>query len=332
MNFLHSFLPQPILISFGFVSVYWYGFLMALAIFSGLLVSLKVAKWHGVNKEIIYDLFFYIAIAGFIGARVFYVLYNFNYFWQNPLDIFKIWQGGLAIHGALIFGFLALWWFVKRLSLRGMEQSGMTKQSRENSDATPLTGLLRRSERLGTPRNDNWFWLLAAIIAPGLALGQAIGRFGNYFNQELFGLPTTLPWGIPIAFANRPAGFEMFEYFHPTFLYESIGDFAIFILLLLMHWFLTHNISNGKRVTSNGLEPFQDHSFITHYSLLITLYLLLYSSLRFIIEFLRIDPTAGSFLGMRATMFLALFGVIVSFFLIFYYSILPLNRHRKKKF
>ncbi|MFA6551062.1 MAG: prolipoprotein diacylglyceryl transferase [Patescibacteria group bacterium] len=296
MNFLHFYLPQPILFHLGVINVYWYGFLMALAILAGLLVSVRVAKWHGVDKEIIYDLFFYVVIAGFIGARIFYILYNPEYFWQHPLDIFKIWQGGIAIHGALIFGILAIIWFVRRMP--------------------PIETL---HCNVSTMKNN--FWLLSAIIAPGLALGQAIGRWGNYFNQELFGRPTDLPWGIPIDLINRPAGFEQFTYFHPTFLYESVGDLTIFILLLLTHWFFAHNTRNGERVTSNGQKPLNNHSLITHYSLLITLYLLLYSLLRFMIEFLRIDPTAGSIFGVRATMGLSLLigvGVLLYWRAIFY--------------
>src|SRR4029077_873889 len=74
------------------------------------------------------------------------------------------------------------------------------------------------------------FWLLADVIAPGLALGQAIGRWGNYFNQELFGKPTSLPWGLPIDVANRPVGYTQVKYFHPTFLYESLGLIVIAVV------------------------------------------------------------------------------------------------------
>ncbi|OGF28924.1 prolipoprotein diacylglyceryl transferase [Candidatus Falkowbacteria bacterium RIFOXYA2_FULL_47_9] len=279
MNFLHCYNPISILFSIGPINIHWYGFLMALAILAGLLVSLQVAKWHKVDKEIIYDLFFYVVIAGFIGARVFYVLYNFNYFWQNPIDIFKIWQGGIAIHGALIFGALTLWWFCRHL--------------------TPFPLLTK--ERVS--KAGEVFWLLAAIIAPGLALGQAIGRWGNYFNQELFGLPTSLPWGIPIDITNRPAGFKNFEFFHPTFLYESMGDLAIFAILLLLHRY----VMKRKKYLILNIK----------YSQLITLdYILLYSTLRLALEFLRIDPTAGSIGGVRTTMILTALGIAAGFILL----------------
>ena len=276
---------------------------MALAVLAGLLVSVRVARWHGVNKETMYDLFFYVVIFGFIGARIFYVLYNTAYFWQHPLEIFKIWQGGIAIHGGILFGALAVWWFCRHL--------------------TPVPLLTK--ERV--PKAGEVFWILAAIIAPGLALGQAIGRWGNYFNQELFGLPTSLPWGIPIEFINRPAGFASFSYFHPAFLYESVGDIAIFILLLLMHWFFTRKARDEERGT--GDEPkLTSNGYVlrvTCYVSIVMCYALLYSILRFGLEFLRIDPTAGNIFGVRATQGLSAMILIISIFYLiyFYYKKIP---------
>lgn len=252
MNFLHNFLPNATLLEVGPITIYWYGFFIALAILAGLLVSLQIAKWYKIEKNVIFDLFFYLIIGGLIGTRVFYILYNPIYFWQHPLDIFKIWQGGLAIHGGLLFGLLILIWFCKKRKVD--------------------------------------FWKLTSVIVPGIVLGQAIGRWGNYFNQELFGLPTDLAWGIPIAMANRPVGYEMFEYFHPTFLYESIGSLVIFGILLLGHWFVL------KR--SKILD--------IRYWIFITVgYILLYSILRFFMEFLRIDEMLVIF-GMRVTLLVSL--------------------------
>jgi len=236
MNFLHTFNPQPILFTFGPISIHWYGFFITLGIVAGFLATLKLAKWHKVDKGKIFDLFLYVIIFSIIGARIFYVLYNPLYFWQNPIDIFKIWQGGLAIHGGLTFGFLILW---------------------------------RQTKRMGVK-----FWKLASAIVPGIALGQAIGRWGNYFNQEVFGQPTYLPWGIPIDLWNRPVGYEIFEFFHPAFLYESIGSLAIFGLLMLGHWWI---IKRGFQSSVYSLR------------LIVVSYLLLYSTLRFFLEFIRID-------------------------------------------
>jgi len=297
MNFLHYYGPTSILFSIGSIDIHWYGLLMAIAILAGLLVSIKIARWHEIKSETIYDLFFYVIIGGFIGARIFYILYNPGYFWQYPLDMFKIWQGGIAIHGALVFGILVIFWFARRLP------PVETKQPR-----------IETRQCLVSTTTDKFF-LLSAIIAPGLALGQAIGRWGNYFNQEVFGWPTSLSWGIPINPINRPTGFEQFSYFHPTFLYESIGDLIIFIVLLLLHkWIIKHKkypISLPCRQAGN-----------IQYPILVTAsYLLLYSTLRFFMEFLRIDPTAGSIGGVRVTMILAFLGVIFSLGLWLYYNI-----------
>ncbi len=284
MNFLHIFSPDSILLEIGSITIYWYGFFMVLALLAGLLMSLKIAQWHEIKKEVIYDLFFYLIIGGFIGARIFYILYNPVYFWHNPLDIFKIWQGGIAIHGALVFGFLVLIWFAYNPSPK-------------------FPPLIRRGERV--KRGGEVFWKFAAIIAPSLALGQAIGRWGNYFNQELFGLPTDLPWGIPIALVNRPTGFEMFTYFHPTFLYESLGNLIIFGILIAMHIAIKKKEQGNALISEQGIALALEQGNAL-FLRTVLIYLFLYSSLRFFIEFLRIDPTAGNIGGMRVTQGLSL--------------------------
>ncbi|MFH1822677.1 MAG: prolipoprotein diacylglyceryl transferase family protein, partial [Patescibacteria group bacterium] len=132
------------------------------------------------------------------------------------------------------------------------------------------------------------FWLISAILAPSLALAQAIGRWGNYFNQELFGLPTNLPWGIPINIINRPIEYISSEFFHPTFLYESLGNLLIFGLLIMFHAWI---IKNHKFKNSYYFLP-------ACAGRLFTSYLILYSILRFLIEFIRIDNTP-EFIGLR---------------------------------
>jgi len=251
MNFLHTYHPQSVLFFLGSVAIHWYGLFMMFALSAGLLVSLRVAKKRGIERDVIYDMFFWLTIGGLVGARIFYVLYNFEYFWRQPLAIFKIWQGGIAIHGALLVGLAVLWYMVRK-------------------------------------QDTLMFWLLASVVAPGVALGQAIGRWGNYFNQELFGLPTTLPWGIPIDLVNRPSGFTDFIFFHPVFLYESLGDLIIFMILIWMH----------ARAKSARF--------------VVLTYVFLYSTLRLAMEFLRIDPTAGNFFGLRATQALSLFFILGS--------------------
>jgi len=195
INFLHTFSPSPTLISFGPTHLYWYGFFIVLGVLSALTVAIYLARFHGIKTDTIIDLAVWLVIGGILGARIYAVFLEWPYFSAHPLDILKIWQGGLAIHGAVIGGLIALWLF--------------TKKYKHN------------------------FWQLAAIFATGLPLAQAIGRWGNYFNQELFGRPTTLTWGIPIDVASRPVEYISSTYFHPTFLYELIIDALAAIALLV---------------------------------------------------------------------------------------------------
>jgi len=276
-NFLHTFNPDPILISIGFINIYWYGLFMVLAILAGLAVSLQLAKYYAQNevhpkstcstaplgyeikKDLILDLAFVLIISGLIGARVYDVFLELPYYLQNPIDVFKIWQGGLAIHGAIIGGLIGAWIFFRKYNLKN-------------------------------------YWQIISIITPGLALGQAIGRWGNYFNQELFGVPTNAPWGIPINILNRPEAYINFEYFHPTFLYESIGSFIIFLILIRLHFYIIKNK--------------QHSSFFILHSSLIVVYLLLYSVLRFSLEFIRIDY-APELLGLRVPQVMSLLIIII---------------------
>jgi len=237
INFLHAYHPEPILISLGPINIYWYGFFIVLAIITAIFITLQLASSYNIKKERIIDLSFWLIIGGIIGARFYHILLELPYYLKYPLDIIKIWQGGLAIHGSIIAGILILWFFSKK--------------------------------------NKIDFFRLAAIIAPGLALGQAIGRWGNYFNQELFGPPTNLPWGIPINLINRPMEYISYNFFHPAFLYESLGNLIIFIILIFGHFFLIKYKKSYKKAGA----------YIT------LSYLALYSILRFFLEFIRIDAT-----------------------------------------
>ena len=173
----------------------------------------------------------------------------------HPSQIIKIWEGGLAIHGAIIAGAITLFFFIKKNKLP--------------------------------------FWQLLAIVTPGVALGQALGRFGNWFNQELFGLPTNLPWGIPIAITNRPAAFINQEFFQPTFLYESLGCLLIAIFLFIL-------LYNQKDKLSQKLAM-----RVSAY------YLALYSILRFFLEFIKVDLTPILF-GLRWPQIISLIAIIVA--------------------
>jgi len=247
-NFLHAYNPTPILISFGPINVYWYGMFIVTGILVAILVILKLAGYYKIDKGIIIDSAFYLIIGGIIGARLFHVLLEFRYYLEHPLNILMVWQGGLAIHGAIISG-LALVWYL-------------------------------------TKKNNINFWLYSAIFLPGLAIAQAIGRWGNYFNQELFGRSTNLPWGIPIQPANRILDYYNSNFFQPTFLYESLGNLIIFITLLILHYLIIKKIICQK------------NSPVMCYMLCVMTYLIMYSVLRFFLEFVRIDKTPEVF-GLR---------------------------------
>jgi phosphatidylglycerol---prolipoprotein diacylglyceryl transferase len=195
--------PGPEIFSIGPITVRWYGLLIASAVLIGVTLSQYLAKKRGVDPEKVGDMVIWLVLAAIPCARLYYVLFEWQAYASRPADIFAIWKGGIAIHGAVIGGTTAAWLFAKfnRLS----------------------------------------FWQLSDLIAPSLILGQAIGRWGNFFNAEAFGAPTDLPWKLFIPLANRPAGYQEFEYFHPTFLYESLWNLGVFGLLLsLFFWGLRH--------------------------------------------------------------------------------------------
>jgi phosphatidylglycerol:prolipoprotein diacylglycerol transferase len=200
------------------LEIRWYGLLIASAVLIGTVLALKEAKRKGVKEETLIDMLLFAVPAAIIGARAYYVIFMWDYYSKNPSQILNIRGGGLAIHGVIIAGTLVAIIFAK-----------VRKES---------------------------FWKLADIVAPSLILGQAIGRWGNFANQEAHGGPTDLPWGIMID------GVKV----HPTFLYESIWNLLVFGFLL---WY------RRKKATVEGE--------------IYLLYLILYSVGRFFIEGLRTD-------------------------------------------
>src|SRR5919204_6747837 len=188
--------PGAIAFQIGPIVVRWYGILMATAIVVGLWLAHREAKRKGLPADDLISAGQWAILAGLIGARLYEVAFNWDYYGQYPSKIIAVWEGGLAIHGGLILG--------------------------------PLVGA-----RLA------WRWRLPVlrgldVAAPSLAIGQAIGRWGNFFNEEAFGRPTNLPWKLYISPPHRPPGFAQFDYFHPTFLYESLWDLGVFIILVLV--------------------------------------------------------------------------------------------------
>ena len=270
INFLHTFHPQAILLSFGSIHIYWYGLFMVAGIIAALGVSAKLARYYKIDINTLFDLSFWLIINGLLGARIYDVFLNLPYYINYPLNIFKVWQGGLAIHGAIIAGLITVYFFAKKRKIS--------------------------------------VWSLTALVTPGLALGQAIGRWGNYFNQELFGQPTAKPWGIPIDLVNRPVDYVTNTFFHPTFLYESLGCLLIFTILISANYLLI------KRKKLNKY----------YFVLLTALYMILYSILRLRLEFIKVDTTP-IFLGLRWPQVISLAIILISIILLIF------NYHAKKE-
>lgn len=222
--------PGPMI---GPLPIRWYGFLIASAVLIGVSLASYLAKRRGVNPDLISDLAIWLVVAAIPAARLYYVAFEWDKYANNLSEVFAIWHGGIAIHGAILGGLIA-------------------------------AVIFARLNRVS-------FWQLADLVAPALILGQAIGRWGNFFNSEAFGRPTDLPWKLYIPPAQRPPGYTQFDYFHPTFLYESLWNLGVFaLLMLLFRWGLKHPTS-------------------LKVGTLFLVYLIAYSAGRFWIEGLRMD-------------------------------------------
>ena len=222
--------PNPIAFNLLNIPIYKYGICMALAILFSMLVSNWLWNKHSPNKDMIFEYAPLIIIMGIIGARLYFCLLNYNFYIYNFFEIFNIRQGGLSIHGAILGGICSIAIIAKL-------------------------------------KNQSFIKLIDSLTG-GVFLGQAIGRFGNYFNSEAFGIPVkSQNWGLFIPKDFRPDEFRDFQYFHPTFLYESFLDLiGFFIIIYLYHKF-------GKQY--HGLVFFS--------------YLILYAIIRFFIEQIRLD-------------------------------------------
>ncbi|MEW5819644.1 MAG: prolipoprotein diacylglyceryl transferase [Cyanobacteriota bacterium] len=185
--------PGAVAFELGPFTIHWYGILIAIAFIVALLICCHVAKEKNENPDNFTDLATYVLIFAIIGARLYYVIFNFSDYENDIISIFKIWQGGLAIHGGIIGGLIAGFVFTK-------------------------------VKKLSFPKYCD-------ITCLGLIIGQAIGRWGNFFNSEAFGTPADLPWKLYIPPDKRPAEFLYDSYFHPTFLYESLWNFIVFFIL-----------------------------------------------------------------------------------------------------
>ena len=246
--------PQISFIELGPIKIHFY----ALCILSGIIAAIWISDRRlvarGAKSGIALDIALWTVPIAVVGARAFHVItHSTDYFYPGAdlTAVFRIWEGGIAIYGGLIGGAFGAW--------------------------------------LGTRRYGLKFWSYADAVAPGILLAQAIGRWGNYFNQELFGRPTTLPWGLEINPDNPayPVGLPPGTLFQPTFLYESLWSLMGVALLLAL-----------------------DKRFNLRWGTMFGAYLAYYSLGRLVTENLRIDPS-DEILGLRTNVWSALGGIVV---------------------
>jgi phosphatidylglycerol:prolipoprotein diacylglycerol transferase len=250
---------NPIIFTLGPLQIRWYGLLIASGVFLSFYLATDTAKKWNFDENDLSNAVIIGIIFAIIGARLYYVIFNWDIYSKMPSEIFKTWHGGMAIHGGILGALLSVYIYTKL---------------KKNISFTFLQGL--------------------DLMAHVLPLGQAIGRWGNFFNYEAYGGPTSLPWKMFVPNPFRMPGYENYEYFHPTFLYESIWDLIIFL-------FLFYYARNKKKFDGE----------------IISLYLILYSLGRGVIEILRTDSLM--FLGMKVAVLISIFFII--FGIILYISL-----------
>ena len=221
---------NPVIINLGIIEIRWYSVLILLGFILGYYLVINKCKQENIDKTLISDLCFYLIIVSILGARIYYCIFEWKYYINNPIDIIKIWEGGLAIHGGVIAGIIFIYFYTKKKKLE--------------------------------------FLKLLDIFAPSLVLGQAIGRWGNFFNGEAYGPITTFEnlknLHIPKFIID---GMYIGGNYHvPTFFYESIGCLIVFIILIILR---------NKKSTKIGI--------------ITSIYFILYGLVRFFIEGLRTD-------------------------------------------
>jgi len=208
---------NPVAFSLFGIQVRWYGILISIGLILGLLLALRECRRVGYDENKLLDIIIITVPISVVGARLYYVIFNWDYYKNNPSEIIAIWHGGIAIHGAILAGLITVILYTKIKNIS--------------------------------------FWQTSDIVSPSLILGQAIGRWGNFINQEAYGYETNLPWGIYIDGVKR----------HPTFLYESLWDLGVFAFLM---WYRKRKGLDGD---------------------VFLFYLILYSIGRFIVEGFRTD-------------------------------------------
>lgn len=224
--------PSPVAFSFFGIDIRWYALFMLAGIVVGIALTRALATRLDLDPDWVLDGAPWVVLAAIVGARTYYVLLRGGYFLDHPLEAINIRRGGLSFHGALVAGVVAF--------------------------------------ALLCWRYRQPFLRWTDAIIPGVALAQAIGRWGNWANQEAFGTPTTLPWGLWIAPEHRPPDFAAYERFHPTFLYESLFNLANAAILTV----IALRIPGSRRLRHGDV---------------LGMYLIAYGVARFLIERIRTD-------------------------------------------
>jgi prolipoprotein diacylglyceryl transferase len=240
--------PSSNAIHIGDLQLRAYGLMIALGVFAAVWLSQKRCPARNIDPLAIQTLALRAVPAGLIGSRAYHVLTDWRSFQGRWIDVFKIWQGGLGIPGGMFAGV--------------------------------VVGVLY-ARRMGLHIGD-----LVDVVAPALPLAQAIGRIGNWFNQELFGRPSTLPWAVRIDPEHRPARYANDPSFQPTFLYEMLWNLALVGFILWL---------DRKKVIPRGR--------------LLAVYIIGYGVGRLWIELLRVDP-AGHLLGVRVNVWVSLLAIV----------------------
>ena len=249
---MFAFIPSPPngVWKIGPLPLHAYGLALALGVIVAVQIAETRAQRRGFAEGLVGEIATKLIVGGVIGARVYHLFTGYDWSEKGLAGTVKIWEGGLSIWGAVAGGALALIWSARKRNLDTL--------------------------------------LLCDALGPAVIIGQGIGRWGNYFNQELFGRPTTLPWGLEILPKHRPAGYIQYETFHPTFLYESLWCFAVFGVIVALE---------RKGLLKRGQS--------------LTLYIALYTFERFFMELLRVDDATKIF-GMRFNALLSAVLCIVS--------------------
>jgi phosphatidylglycerol:prolipoprotein diacylglycerol transferase len=247
----------------GPLTLNYYGLIIMIGVIAAAVMSYYEAKRRKLDPEFIWDSLPWVVIGGVIGARIWHILtpstssgITAKYYFTHPLKAIAIWDGGLGIPGAVAGGALVLYLYSRK-------------------------------------RNQS-FLLWADIIAPGLALAQAIGRWGNYINQELYGSPSNLPWAITIDPQHRLPEFKNVATYHPLFLYESILNLLNMGFLMWLHRKMSHKLKEGD---------------------VFLFYLITYPTIRFFLEFLRLDRSYVGGVNANQTLMIIIALVSVGFLL-----------------